>query len=280
MNQLMIMNVFKSGCLLTLLALAVSVSGQDANQQPETAPLPTQAPSAEETKINPDEPPPIKQVEPGVFELGKVRLNQGKRSITFPANINMHEGPIEYFLVTSFGKVHESVLKMDVMPYHIHVFALMLGASGADFDALKERFSKLEENEIVPTAELNEMLKAGLFGQSLQMTIRWEKDGKDFKYEAEELLASNIDGKTMEPGQWFYTGSRVINNIFVANQSGDAVTVIGDYGSMVNYIGPGFKNDELWKANVPVLPPINHPVTVTFTFPVQKKNSSESTEKE
>jgi len=80
---------------------------------------------------------------------------------------------------------------------------------------------------------------------------------------------SNLDGKPMEAGKWFYTGSRVNNsNVFVANQSGDAVTVIGDYGSMVNYIGPGFKNDELWKANVPVLPPINHQVTVTFTFPV------------
>ena len=274
------MRNIQTGCLLVLLASAVNMIGQDVNQQPPTAPLPAASPPAEETKVKENDQLPIKEIEPGVLELGKVRLNKEARSITFPASINMHEGPIEYFLVTTFGKVHESVLKMDVMPFHIHVFALMLDASGADFPALKERFSKLEENEIVPTAELNEMLKAGLFGQPLNMTIRWEKDGKDFQYEAEELLASNLDGETMEPSQWFYTGSRVINNIFVANQSGDAVTVIGDYGSMVNYIGPGFKNDELWKANVPVLPPINHPVTVTFTFPVQKEKSGDASKTE
>lgn len=271
----------KTGCFLVLSAFAVTTFGQDVNQQtPTTPPGPSAIPPVEETKAKPREELPIKEIEPGVLELGKVRLHMEERSITFPASINMHEGPIEYFLVTSYGKVHESVLKMDVMPYHIHMFALMLGATGADFDALKARFSKLEENEIVPTAELNEMLKDGLFGQPVQMTIRWKKDEKSFEHEAEALLASNVDGNTMDAGQWFYTGSRIINNIFVANQSGDAVTVIGDYGSMVNYIGPGFKNDELWKANIPVLPPINHPVTVTFTFPVQEKHETGSAKKE
>jgi len=274
------MKKIQTGCLLVLFASATRMFGQDAVQPPPAAPLPAASPAVEDTKIKPKDQLPIKMIEPGVLELGKVRLNQAKRSITFPANINMHEGPIEYFLVTTYGKVHESVLKMDVMPYHIHLFAVMLDASGADFDALSERFSKLEENEIVPTAELNEMLKSGLFGQPVKMTVGWEKDGKKVQHEAEELLLSNEDGKSMGAGQWFYTGSRVINNVFVANQSGDAVTVIGDYGSMVNYIGPGFKNDELWKANVPVLPPINHPVTVTFTFPVQKKNGSDASETE
>lgn len=270
------MKILQTGCLLVSLTYAVNLHGQAPSQQPApTNRAPTASPSAEAVQATPRESLPIKEVEPGVLELGKVRLHKEKRSITFPASINMHEGPIEYFLVTSYGKVHESVLKMDVMPYHIHMFALMLGASGADFEALKERFSKLEENEIVPTAELNEMLKSGLFGQPVKMTIRWKKDEKSFQHEAEELLASNLDNETMASGQWFYTGSRIINNIFVANQSGDAVTVIGDYGSMVNYIGPGFKNDELWKANIPVLPPINHPVTVTFTFPDQKKTDSD-----
>lgn len=273
------MNRLKTGCLLVLFVSSVNMIGQDAPQQPPTAPLPAASPSIEETKITPKDQLPVKMIEPGVMGLGKVRLDLAKRSITFPASINMHEGPIEYFLVTAYGKVHESVLRMDVMPYHIHIFALMLEASGADFDALSARFSKLGENEIVPTTELNEMLKTGLFGQPVHMTIRWEKDGQKFEHEAEELLLSNEDGKSMGSGQWFYTGSRVINNIFAANQSGDAVTVIGDYGSMVNYIGPGFKNDELWKANVPALPPINHTVTVTFTFQVKKKSGVDAAEK-
>ncbi|MDA7533738.1 hypothetical protein N8616_05210, partial [Verrucomicrobia bacterium] len=50
----------------------------------------------------------IKEISPGVLELGNVRLNQAQRSIAFPANVNMHEGPIENLLVTFYGKVNGS----------------------------------------------------------------------------------------------------------------------------------------------------------------------------
>ncbi len=257
--------------VLTTASLLGQTSG--AQEFPPNARPQASAPPIEQSRVQSPDQMPIKEVSPGIFELANVRLNQANRSISFPANINMHEGPIEYFLVTSYGKVHESVLKMDVVPFHIHVCAILLGSKGANYDQLNERFSQLKDNEIVPNDELNEMLADGLFGQPVEMEISWEYQGKKQKYSAESLLLSNEDEKEMAPGQWFYTGSRVVNGIFSAGQSGDAVTVIGDYGSMINYIGPGFKNDELWKANIKVLPPIDHPVKVTFKFPEAKAKS-------
>jgi hypothetical protein len=259
---------FKLFVNCTLLTSAIALVGQEF---PPNARTPVEPPSIEQSKVQSPDELPIKEVSPGIFELANVRLDQKKRTITFPANINMHEGPIEYFLVTSYGKVHESVLKMDVVPFHIHVCAILLGSKGANFEALQERFSQLKDNEIVPSDELDKMLGEGLFGQPVEMKINWQLKGKKHQYAAESLLLSNEDEKPMAPGQWFYTGSRVINGIFSAGQSGDAVTVIGDYGSMINYIGSGFKNDELWKANIAVLPPIDHPVEVTFSFAKQDK---------
>lgn len=214
-----------------LFLCAVALHGQSPGEQtlPPNARPPTLPPSIEQSKVQSPDQMPIKEVSPGVFELANVRLDHSKRSISFPANINMHEGPIEYFLVTSYGKVHESVLKMDVVPFHIHVCAILLGSKGADYDTLNERFSQLKDNEIVPSAELDKMLEQGLFGQPVKMTIAWEFEGKKHQHSAESLLVSNEDEKQMSPGQWFYTGSRVINGIFSAGQSGDAVTVIGDY---------------------------------------------------
>src|SRR5579862_6141521 len=56
---------------------------------------------------------PLRMVGPGVFEVGKVRLDQRRRAITFPAVLNRAEGSMEYFLVTTYGKTHESILKTD-----------------------------------------------------------------------------------------------------------------------------------------------------------------------
>ena len=43
----------------------------------------------------------------------------------------MKEGIAEYFLVSTQGKVHESVLRTEVDPYQIHVAMLLLGGKGA-----------------------------------------------------------------------------------------------------------------------------------------------------
>src|SRR5437762_3203439 len=57
---------------------------------------------------------PIQKVGDGLFQIGQVRLDKEKRTITFPASVNMHEGNIEYVLVHATGKVHESLLKTSV----------------------------------------------------------------------------------------------------------------------------------------------------------------------
>ncbi|HBP55522.1 MAG: hypothetical protein ISQ73_04625 [Verrucomicrobiae bacterium] len=43
--------------------------------------------------------------------------------------------------------------------------------------------------------------------------------------------------------------------IFSTGQSGDAFTVTDDYGSMVNYTGPVFKNDESWEVKYSIIHP-------------------------
>lgn len=262
-----------------VFSLLLFCGGQAYGQNSETklvqprTPAPSNRPKEEppfpeELQIKPLEEMPLKETGPGMYELGKVKLDQGKRSVSFPASINMHEGPIEYLLVTGYGKTHESVLVMSVKPYHIHLCALLLGTKGANYDALGKRFKQLSPGETVPADELNEMLKNGLYGQNVEIIVRWEYDGKAFEYKAEELLTNIEKNKTMPAGGWYYTGSRVENNMFLASQHGDGISIIGDFVSMINYIGPDFKNDEIWEANVKLLPPVDHPIDITVIFPI------------
>src|SRR4051812_6510712 len=67
-----------------------------------------------------------RQLGPGIYEIGLVRVDAIKRQLTLPAQVNMLEGPIEYVLVSAIGKLHESIFKTDAQPVHIHTAALLL----------------------------------------------------------------------------------------------------------------------------------------------------------
>ena len=56
----------------------------------------------------------MKEIAPGLFQIGDVRLDQRQRTVTFPAAMNMDEGLIEYLIVHSSGKTHESLLQTAV----------------------------------------------------------------------------------------------------------------------------------------------------------------------
>src|SRR3954469_13485921 len=73
---------------------------------------------------------PLQQISSNLFQIGTVRLDKSKGTVQFPAQLNMTNGLVEYLLVTTKGKLHESVLKTETEPYHIQLALLLLGAKG------------------------------------------------------------------------------------------------------------------------------------------------------
>ena len=100
---------------LLMLTLAASAWAQQPPGSAEPKPVP---------------PPSIREVSPGVFQVGGVKLEREARRVSFPAKLNMTNGPIEYLLVTTAGKAHESLLTTDIEPQHLQVAMLLLGAKG------------------------------------------------------------------------------------------------------------------------------------------------------
>lgn len=96
------------GCVLLFSMNVCLAMGLVAPESRPPSKVPDEAPPMVQAKVKSLDEFSIKEISPGVLEPGNVRLNQAQRSITFPANVNMHEGPIEYLLVTSYGKVDES----------------------------------------------------------------------------------------------------------------------------------------------------------------------------
>ncbi|MBC8002432.1 MAG: hypothetical protein H7X97_07575 [Opitutaceae bacterium] len=155
----------------------------------------------------------------------------------------MTQGSLEYLLVTDKGKVHESLLRTDVEPYHIHLAMLFLGAHG-------------NTNVLANTNSLA--------GDSITIELAWMSNGRALKARAEDLILNSDKGKPMTLGPWTYTGSAVVAGRFIAQAEGNLASIIIDGGALINNPRPGKENDEIWQVKTDATPPINSPIVVTL----------------
>lgn len=202
--------------------------------------------------------PPLRQISRDIYQLGTVRLDKNRKTVQFPAQLNMKEGVIEYLLVNARGKVYESLLRTDVEPYYIHLAMLLIGAKGApQTPALLNAPSQpFHVNHPGPGPKIP--------GDPVTIELAWHASSGDKQLRLEDCLM-NLSTKTnVTRGPWTYNGSRVVNGLFIAQREASIVAAIDDIDAMVNNPRPGSDNDQIWEINSNVVPPLNTPVEVTF----------------
>lgn len=200
--------------------------------------------------LPPPSNPPIQQIEPGVFELGKVRLNKKNRTVHFTGTVNMKEGLIEYLLVHGSGKIHESLFRTEVEPYHVHLAILLLSdkKNGARTDS---------PGATAPAPASPEP-------QNVRIWIEWQQGDSRQRVPAENFILDVATKKTMSQGPWTYIGSRVMDGMFLAQRDGSMIAVIDDPDALVNNRRPGAANDENWQIRATNLPDVGVPVTISL----------------
>ena len=221
-----------------ILTLVTAGAGEPPFQDP-TLPVPS-------ASISPNLS--LKTIAPGVLEMGLVRLDKQRGTVTIPAFVNLREGIIEYVLVTSGGKTHESVLRTDAEPYHIHVAMLLLGGRGA----------RTNELPVDPALKLP--------GDDVTVEVVWKKGTRQRRVRAESLVLDRKRKAAMTKGGWIYTGSRIREDGFAAQADGSIVSLITDVDALVNNPRPGREDDDRWLSNAMILPEFNEPVQVVITL--------------
>jgi hypothetical protein len=196
----------------------------------------------------------VKEIRPGVFALGDVTLDKKHRTVTFPAKLNLTQGPMEYFLVTTWGKVHESILQTESEPFRIHTAMLLLGAKGAGTNAATDQSRG--------SAYISHPSKARIPGDKISVEVKWSVNGKETQRRAEELIYNHASKSIPRRGYWVYNGSRIWQDIFIAEADGSVVSLVTDSGALINNTAPGHDDDTIWMANTNNLPPANVPVEV------------------
>jgi hypothetical protein len=214
--------------------------------------------------------PMMKEIEPGVFEIGKLRLDQKNLAVTFPAVLNMKEGLLEYLLVSPRGSTHESLLVSDVSPSDVHFAMLLLGAKGGG--------EKTEE----PPAQIDaKYLKTApkMKGDTVLITVKWKAGNEEKTVPVEDWLFDAKAKKEIEHGPWTYNGSMIVEGRFLALTEGTFVALVTNPSALINNPRKGNDNDQMWSVNANVIPPVNTPVEVTFKL-VPPAEAKPDTQKE
>ncbi len=171
--------------------------------------------------------------------LGLVHVDPSARTISFPAQVNMRAGQVEYLLVNETGKVHESIFRTAVPAAQIHAAALLFSEPGATNAA------KLKVAEI------------GVF---------WVADGKKQGMPAPHLILDREKKRPLRETRWAYRGSRVVDGIFLAQRDGSLIGIMHDRDALIDQDTPDAANDQNWEPITELLPADGAGVTISIRF--------------
>jgi len=244
MNKILKLSVF----LLTACVLGSAMSCL-AEVMPPPGPPITQGVGVPPIGMNAPAISPIERVGKGVIRVGKVTVNKNIRSISFPAQINMTQGLLEYVLVRTGGKTHESLFRTETEPYDIQLACILLDLIGTD--------------KPLPYQGAQDIPK----GDHVAINVSFlDKNGKVHEIQTEKLVTKFIDGKpvVIDSLKWIYVGSWVNDSRFMAQVDGSIIALYHDPVAIFDNASPGGESDKIWFVNEKTVPPVGTPVTITI----------------
>lgn len=199
----------------------------------------------------------VRELSGGKFAVGLVTFDQKTRELSFPAEVNMTEGALEYAIVHEDGKIHESLLSTEARPLHINI-ALKLLRYQSSF-----RLRQSGERAWKPEGDSRDAAAATA---RFEMFVRWQRDdGATTEVALREWInGPEVADHRSSPSPWIYGGSFIHEGIFQAESSGDIAALFTADSALFNYAGKGRLDDEVWTPNLERTPAVGTIVAVTI----------------
>jgi len=208
--------------------------------------------------------PRVKEVSPGIYQVGGVVLDAHSRQIRFPARVNMNRGLIEVVICTESGKKHESILCTTIRPMDLHTALLLLGLRPGRNPAWPP-----------PPMDASGKPAYGMMapGDRLEVSISWKEKGKPRELRADQLLMDIRTSQTLPRTDWVFTGS-VLNSAgkYLADGIGSLVTNYHDASSVIDCPLSLGAADDFTYANEGIIPDVGTIVEVRMA-PVKKNKT-------
>lgn len=238
--------------LVPCIALCVPAHGQ--------APTPEQGRIDPSGKFSPTPSTPAKDVSPPAgadwkkgleplvektgdttFRIGLVQCDRAKRTITLPVQVQKRDGQVEYALVTTKGKLHESLLATEASPLHLQLAALLLGLS-----------PQPGQGPDVPVKiDLEWATNGPLRREPLESMVKLTKDTPSAKA-----------GSTLSIGTWMFHGSTLEPSGLAAEREGSIIALISDSFANIFNAREGTNDDNLFTPHADNLPPQGLPLSL------------------
>ena len=192
---------------------------------------------------------PIQKKGNGLYRLGEIQINRNTRTILFPAKVNMDKGLLEYVLVKSTGKTHESLLRTSVEPYYLNIAFLLLGFEPSDRPIAEQGAAERPQ------------------GAPVKVVLLVKKEGKTVSVVPDQwIVKKGSRGEDTSPRlEWVYTGSMVMQGKFLAQTSGSLVALYHDPAALMDNTDPDGDNDEIWYVNEKTVPPAGTDIIIKIS---------------
>lgn len=238
--------------MIRRLALVLCAAASLALAQDDRPAAPAPSPAADPAK------PPVKQLDESRYQIGGVTLNQRTREIRFPTKVNMAEGLLEYLIVMTKGKTHESLLVSDVSPTHLNLaFTLLRYSASPELSFLLDAKGEMTDNHPVVSAAVKAAAR-------IDIDVEWDDHGKTRRIPVNEWIQHAVKTTAMAAGPWLYTGSEISDGQYLPEMTGNFAAIMLDASAMINFPGPD-NGDNVWYAYPKRVPPTDTPVTLIIT---------------
>ena len=197
--------------------------------------------------------PAMQKISDSTYLFGQVIIDQKERFLEFNATTNQTNGLIEYALVHEDGKTHESLFRTKVRPQIIHACLLLLKIP------VEERFFKNLWSEEPQEIDFRK--------SSIVTEVFWEQNGTTVTKSLENLALNSKNQKNLQEGVFIFTGSKKIEDTYLAEMSGSIIAVYADEEAVINSSDHDSNNDDVWLANAKEMPELEVPVKVRFLLP-------------
>jgi len=191
--------------------------------------------------------------------VSPIALDLKKRTVSFSAEVCQREVMLEFMICRTGTKEHESILRSDVLPSHIHAGLLAMGLTRgkpARWSTGRDGVSRFGPPQ----------------GPELDITLEWtDKDGKKHKDIAGAWLKGVGKKKLPVPKTWIFVGSDMLSdNTYAADINGEIVSVSNFSSSLIDVPfesssegGQGNLQAE-YSADPQAVPPVGTKVKVTI----------------
>jgi hypothetical protein len=198
--------------------------------------------------------PEISEINPGQFKFGQILIEKEIREFSLPAICNQTSGLIEYALVHDQGKTHESLFRTPVSPKLIHATFLLLK------EKPQHSFFKIMESGGTEIAQI----------PTMKIFVEWEQNGTSYKEEINTMIQNQSAERMLSQNAFVFTGSKVIEGVYLAEEDGSIVAVYHDSRSTLNSRDEESNSDDVWLPYLEKMPPKELPVTIRFQLPYAK----------